>query len=108
MAIIEVDEEDFHQTLNDEFDKGQVVILKFGSTYCDSCMALEFELEEIDEKHKNITILEIDCGESEQLADQYGIRQVPTMVIYEDKNTTLWHKEGVVLAADIENIIGLD
>jgi len=107
MAIIEVDEEDFNQRLNEAFDEKKVVILKFHSEFCDTCMAQGFELEEIDEKHENVTILEIDCGESEQLAELYGIQQVPTMVIYEDKDTTLWHKEGVVLAADIENIIGL-
>jgi len=107
MAFIQVDETDFDEVLNTEFDKGQIVILKFGSEYCDACMALEFELEEIDDKHEKISVLEIDCGESEELANKYGVTQVPTMVIYENKNSTLWHKEGAVLAVDIENIIGL-
>ncbi len=105
MAIIEVDDTDFQETLDAEFNKGQIVILKFGSEYCDTCMALGFELEEITDKHQNISVLEIDCGESEQLTELYAIQQVPTMVIYKDKHTTLWHKEGVVLADDIENII---
>lgn len=107
MAFIQVDEMDFDEVLNSEFNKGQIVILKFGSEYCDACMALDFELEEIDDAHKNISVLEIDCGESEELAQKYGISQVPTMIIYENKNSTLWHKEGVLLAVDIENIIGL-
>ena len=108
MAFIEVDEMDFNTVLKEEFNKGQVVILKFGSEYCDACMALDFELEEVDDKHENITVLEIDCGESEELAGKYGVTQVPTMVIYENENSTLWHKEGVILAVDIENIIGLN
>lgn len=107
MAFIQVDEMDFDEVLNSEFNKGQIVILKFGSEYCDACMALDFELEEIDDAHKNVSVLEIDCGESEELAQKYGISQVPTMIIYENKNSTLWHKEGVLLAVDIENIIGL-
>jgi len=107
MAFIQVDEMDFDEVVNAEFDKGQIVILKFGSEYCDACMALEFELEEIDDKHEKISVLEIDCGESEELANRYGVTQVPTMVIYENKDSTLWHKEGAVLAVDIENIIGL-
>ena len=107
MPTIKVEEIDFQETINAEFKKGQIVILKFGSEYCDACMALGFELEEIENAHENVTILEIDCGESEDLAARYGVTQVPTMVIYENENTTLWHKEGVMLAADIENIIGL-
>jgi len=105
MAIIEVDEIDFKETLNREFKKGNIVILKFGSEYCDACMALGFELEEIVNKHKNVTVLEIDCGDSEELAEEYGVIQVPTMIIYEKENSTLWHKEGVLLAVDIEKII---
>ena len=105
MPTIEVDEVDFQETLNAEFEKGQIVILKFGSEYCDACMALGFELEEIENAHENVTILEIDCGESEDLAARFGVTQVTTMVIYENANSTLWHKEGVVLAADIEKLI---
>ena len=107
MPTIEVDEIDFQETLNAEFAKGQIVILKFGSEYCDACMALGFELEEIENAHENVTILEIDCGESEDLAARFGVTQVPTMVIYENSNSTLWHKEGVVLAADIEKLIDI-
>ena len=107
MAFIKVDEMDFEETLSGEFSKNQMVILKFGSEYCDACLALDFELEEIDDKYENVSVLEIDCGESQDLTSSYGIRQVPTMIIYENANTTLWHKDGVMLAQDIEKIINL-
>ena len=107
MAFIKVDETDFEEILADEFSKDKMVILKFGSEYCDACIALDFELEEIDDKYENVSVLEIDCGESQDLSSSYGVRQVPTMVICENANTTLWHKEGVLLAQDIEKIINL-
>jgi len=107
MSFIQVDEMNFDEKLREEFEKQQIVILKFGSTYCDACMALEFELEEIDDKYEKISVFEIDCAESESLTEQYGITQVPTMIIYENENSILWHKEGVVLAVDIKDIIGL-
>ena len=107
MAFIEVDDMDFHEVLEEEFKKGQIVILKFGSEYCDACMALGFELEELDDKHENISVIEIDAAESEALAQRYNVTQVPTMVIYENADTILWQKEGVMLAVDIEKIIEL-
>jgi len=107
MAYIEVDEMDFDEKLQKEFEKGQIVILKFGSEYCDACLALDFELEEIDEKYENISILDINSPESPDLSEKYGVVMVPTMIIYENKNSTLWHKDGIVLAQDIETIIGL-
>jgi len=105
LAFIEVDELDFQDVLDAEFAKGQIVILKFGSQFCDACNALDFELEEIDDKYDNVSVLEIDCSESEDLTQMYAIQEVPTMVIYENKDSVLWHSKGVVLAQDIEKLI---
>jgi thioredoxin 1 len=105
MAFIEVNEMNFNETLKTEFSKNQIVILKFGSPYCDACMALGFELQELDNELANVTILEIDCVESQEIAASYAIAQVPTMIIYENENSILWQKEGVMLADDIKKII---
>jgi len=105
MEFIEVDEYNIEEVLSQEFKKGQIVILKFGSELCDACMALEFELEELQDNNDNISVLSIDCGESEELTQKYGVEQVPTMVVYENENSIIYNKYGVVLATDIESII---
>jgi len=107
MGFIDVDEFDFQEVLQDEFKKDQTVILKFGTQFCDACMSLGFELEELEAKHDSVSILEIDCNESVGLAEEYGIVQVPFMVVYRDAETILYSGEGVVLAADLEKIIGV-
>ncbi|MEA3522510.1 MAG: thioredoxin domain-containing protein, partial [Campylobacterota bacterium] len=61
MAFIEVDDENFNEIMEEEFSKKNIVLLKFGSEYCDPCQALEFELEELDESSENISILMIEC-----------------------------------------------
>jgi len=105
MAFMQIDEFDFDEILAHEFNKDRIVILVFSSQYCDACMALGFELEEIDDEHEHVTIIEIDCAQNEELVEQYNVFQVPTMIIYENENSILWHKEGVMLAHDIEEII---
>jgi len=105
MAIIEVDEENFEQELFSAFERNDSVVLKFGSTYCDACMALGFELEELDEKLNNFTVLEIDCSVSNDLAEEYEIVEVPSMKIYKDKKTLVFDGVGVVLASDIVKIL---
>jgi len=105
MAIIEVDEESFEEALNSAFEKKDTVIIKFGSEYCDSCHALECELEEIDEEMENVSILMVDTSESQDLATQFDVFELPTMIIYKDRKTVIYHKEGVILAPDIEKII---
>ncbi len=105
MAIIEVDEEEYYEVLQEEFSKGNYIILKFGSEFCDSCFALETELEELDEMGRNISILSIDCDESMELAQKFYIHKLPTMIIYKDRNNTLYRGEGVILCQDILQII---
>ncbi len=105
MAIIEVDSDNFNAEIEAAFQRGDVVILKFISMYCDSCMALGFELEELDEKLEALTILEVDCGVSEDLAQMYDIVEVPTMKIYKSENELIYDGVGVVLAADIEAML---
>jgi thioredoxin 1 len=103
--IIEVDETDYQETVLEEFSKGRIVILKFGSPYCDACMAMDFELEELDETLENITIVEIDCASAESLAEMHDIMEVPTIKIYKDRDTLIFESVGVTLCADILKII---
>ena len=105
MPTMQVDESNFDDTLDEEFEKGQIVILKFETELCDACMALGFELEDIEEDYENVSILEIDCAESTLLAERFNIIQVPVMIILKDRYTTLYSAEGVILAQDIEKII---
>ena len=105
MAIIEVDEENFQQELLYAFERGDIVVLKFGSTYCDACMALGFELEELDAKLSNFTVLEIECSFSDEIAQEYEVIEVPTMKIYRDKESLIFDAVGVVLANDILEIL---
>ena len=106
MAFIEVDEDNFETILTQEFEKKQIVILKFGSEYCNSCHALECELEEVDDEFEDITVLNIDTDESPSLAEQFDVYQLPTMIIYRSRDSLLYHGEGVVLAQDINEFVG--
>jgi len=106
VAFIEVDEDNFEQVLTEEFDKKQIVILKFGSEFCDPCHALECELEDVDDEFEDVSVLMIDTDESPDLAEQYEVYQLPTMVIYKNRTNILYNREGVILAQDINEIIG--
>ena len=106
MAFIEVDEENFGEILAREFEKKQIVILKFGSEYCEPCHALECELEEVDDEFEDVSVLNIDTDESPSLAEQFDVSQLPTMIIYTNRDTLLYYGEEVMLSQDINKIIG--
>jgi len=105
MAFIEVNEMNILAVMQEEFSKKQTVILKFGSEWCEPCHALEGELEDVDDDNEKVSVLMIDTDESQELAGQYSIQQLPTMLIYKDADTMIYRGEGVMLAQDIENLI---
>ncbi len=105
MAIIEVNEANFNETIEAAFEKHQTVILKFGSELCDACMVQGFELEELDELLKELVILEIDLSESEALSYEFDITEVPTTIIFKNRDTILLREKGIILAADMQKII---
>ncbi|WP_457743271.1 thioredoxin family protein [Sulfurimonas sp.] len=105
MAIIEVDESNFNEVVDEAFEADKTVVLKFGSILCDGCMVQAMELEELDEIVDNLVILEIDLGESESLAHQFEISEVPTTIIYKTRDDMIFHKKGIILAADIKKIV---
>ncbi len=105
MAFIEVDQESFDRTMREAFDAGKIVILKFGSEWCDPCSALEWELEEVEEAADDVVVLSVDTDSESALVEMYGVYELPTMVIYKDADTKIYHAPGVVLASDILEII---
>ena len=105
MPFIEIDEEDFDTIVEREFAKGHTVILKFGSTFCDACQLMEFELEEVHDRLTKISILEIDSGVCGSLVHRFDVEQVPTTVVFKDAQTQLLYKNGIMLADDIVELI---
>lgn len=105
MTQFEVDEEDFQVVIDKEFSKDKIVILKFGSEFCEACSALEMELEQLEDMIENISIISVDCNQSPEIAEAYDIYQLPTMIIFENKESILHESEGVILCEDIKNII---
>lgn len=105
MAQFNVDEESFQVVMDGELGKGKIVIVKFGSEFCEACSALEMELDQLEDINNNVSILLVDCDESPEIAEAYDVYQLPTMIIFDKKDNILYEAEGVVLSEDIQKII---
>jgi thioredoxin 1 len=57
-------------------------VLKFSASWCGPCKMLSMTLKGIEDN--TVPIREIDIDEELDLAAQYNIRSVPTMVMLED------------------------
>ena len=68
---------------NNETAKGKVLV-DFFATWCGPCKMLAPIVEKVASKHEDITVLKVDVDEVGDVAAQYGIRSIPTLILFED------------------------
>lgn len=78
MAIIECKENKLEELI-----KENVVLVDFYATWCGPCKMLEPVLENVSKKI-DINIIKVDTDENDELPGNYGIRTLPTMIIFKD------------------------
>lgn len=61
-----------------------VTLVDFFATWCGPCKMLSPILEELEKEMPSVQFAKIDVDDEQQLAMQYGIMSVPTMVIFKD------------------------
>ena len=68
----------------DEAIKEGKVLVDFFATWCGPCKMLSPVLEELAEKHPEISVLKIDVDEVGPLAARFGIQAIPTLILFKD------------------------
>jgi len=81
------------------------VLVDFFATWCGPCQTLAPILKEVKDKlGDQISIIKIDVDKNQQLAAQYQVRGVPTMILFQN-GKQLWRQSGVVGSSDLIKII---
>lgn len=82
--IVDVTLENFEQVvIQGSFKKP--VIIDFWATWCEHCKTLTPLLEQIVTSYQGELVLaKIDCDEEQQIVAQFGVRSLPTVVLFKD------------------------
>lgn len=59
-----------------------LVLVDFFATWCGPCKMLSPILESIGNERADVTVVAVDVDEDQQLAMQYGVLSVPTMILF--------------------------
>ena len=82
-------------------EKGLVVV-DFFANWCGPCRIMSPILEDVQkDMGEKVKIYKVDVDESENLARQFGIMSIPTILIYKDgeivnKHIGLWMKDSMM------------
>jgi len=83
----------------------EVVLVDFFGTWCGPCQTLMPILKQVkDELGDTIKIVKIDIDKNRELATQYQVRSVPTMILFKD-GAPKWRQSGVLPKKDIINVV---
>ena len=91
--LTQATEENFQSLIDKE-----LVVVDFFATWCGPCKILSPVLEDLANDRSNVNIVKVDVDECQNLAKNYGIMSVPTLLLF--KNGTLASKRNGYMSKD--------
>ncbi len=76
--VKELKEEDFN-----ELKKEGLVLVDMFATWCGPCKSLAPIIDSVAEE-LNLNVVKVDVDEHEDLASQYGVMSIPTLLLFKD------------------------
>jgi thioredoxin 1 len=95
------------QTFQSEvIDSDKPVIVDFWAEWCGPCHAVAPVLDRIASERPDLKIVKVNIDEEQELASQYGIASIPTMILFKDGQPA-GHALGAQPKAMLERSLGL-
>ena len=101
MATVQLTDKNFQETV----DKGGIVLIDYWAPWCAPCRAFGPVFEKASEKHPDAVFGKVNTEEEQDLAAAFGIRSIPTLMIFRDR-ILIFAQPGMLPAPVLEELIG--
>lgn len=101
MEIMKLSKENFEKEV---LQSDKKVLIDFYADWCGPCKMLSPIVAEFAKENDTVKVVKINIDENEELAVQYGVMSIPTLVVVENgetKNTSI----GLISKSEIEELV---
>lgn len=102
---VENQDDSIAQTAQPDKSQGKIVVLDFFATWCGPCKKMAPDMEKMEKKYAGkIEFRKIDIDQEPELAQQYNITGVPTIVVLSPDGNILDSTVGVQTADELDKM----
>jgi len=92
-------------TFQEIINQDKPVLVDFFATWYGPCKTQAPILDQVKQRLGNqVSIIKIDVDQNQQVAAQYQVRSVPTLIIFKNGQIK-WRQSGVFAADELENLL---
>jgi thioredoxin 1 len=81
MAAVELTRQNFESTVQDN----AFVVVDFWAPWCGPCRTFAPTYEKVSDDHDDIVFAKVNTQDEQDLAAEFGIRSIPTLMIFRDQ-----------------------
>lgn len=103
MAVLKITKDNFDSLVA---QSAQKVLLDFWAPWCGPCKMVGPIVEQIAEENESLTVGKVNVDEEMELAAQFGIASIPTLIVMEHGQITA-KTVGFSPKSELENILNI-
>ena len=93
------------ETFDDTIRANEMVFVDFWAEWCGTCRAFAPTYSAAAEDNPDVVYAKVDTEDQQQLAGAFGIRSIPTLMVFRDQ-VLLYSQPGALPRAALDDLVG--